>query len=78
MQVDPTRVAIDAEEALNNPQLATAIRERMIVAPDGTQAREVISVPVRPRDPRAANSPPRAALVHEKPASSLQAEFDPR
>ena len=51
MQVDPTMVAIDAEEAFNNPHLATAIRERMIVAPDGTQAREVISVPVRPQQP---------------------------
>ena len=58
IQVDPTMVAIDAEEAFNNPQLATAVRERMIAAPDGTQAREVISVPVRPQQPRDNGSPP--------------------
>ena len=65
MQVDPTMVAIDAEEAFNNPQLATAVRERMIVAPDGTQACEVISVTVRPRQPRDIGSPPRRHVEHE-------------
>ena len=52
MQVDPAMIAIDAEAAYETGlPTASAVRERTVISPDGTQAREIISIPIQTGSP---------------------------